>query len=61
MGCGGQSRRPELEHTDVEAVTDVPATDARFSSSTCNCVCTHTRVVALFLYSNCVFITVLVS
>lgn len=42
-GCGGQRERLELERTDVEALTDVSGTDARFAQA-CAAVWTCTRV-----------------
>lgn len=45
-GVGGRSKRPELEHTDVEALTDVSGTDASFAQA-CAAVWTCTRVSAL--------------
>lgn len=42
-GGGGWSKRLELEHTDVEALTDVSGTDASFAQA-CAAVWTRTRV-----------------
>lgn len=42
-GCGGRSKRLELEHTDVQALTDVSGTDAR-AAQACAAVWTCTRV-----------------
>lgn len=47
MGCGGRSKRLELERTDVEALTDVPGTDASFAQA-CAAVWTCTRVSLRF-------------
>lgn len=38
---GGRSKRLELEHTDVEALTDVSGTDASFAQA-CAAVEVHT-------------------
>ena len=47
-GCGGWSQRLELEHTDVKALTDVSATDARFFfPSMHSCGDVHARAFAL--------------
>lgn len=46
-GCGGRSKRLELDHTDVESLTDVSGTDASFAQA-CAAVWTRTRVSLRF-------------
>lgn len=53
MGCGGRSKRLELERTDVEALTDVSGTDASFAQA-CAAVWMYTRVSLRF----CVLVVV---
>ena len=46
-GMGAQSKRIELKHTDVEALTDVSGTDARFAQA-CAAAWMCTRVSSRF-------------
>jgi len=52
-GVWGPEQKAELEHTDVESLTDVSGTDASFAQQ-CAAAWTCTRVFLAFAYSNSV-------